>query len=327
MTQPRQQHLQWAAIGTLLGLLAACSSTPPRPPVLPGDPGRSSPNRPADADGPPDNPPVDVLQIPDAEPKVEPIKPGGPNKPYEVQGERYTPMVEDRPVIQTGLASWYGRKFHGKPTASGEIYSLYGMTAAHRTLPIPSYARVRNPRNGKEVIVRVNDRGPFHRERVIDLSYAAAAKLDLLRGLGTVEIERLTHDAIRTGSWRRLALPEVTVVQETEPAPQPKAVSAAADMVATPLEAGPVQRDPVRTTAGRGWWVQLGAFSQQDKAIELQRNAGTGHEWLAPLLALFQENGLHKLQAGPYERRSDATAAMQRIHDLLGLKPILVSRH
>lgn len=328
MNTSRQHRLRWALTGGLLSLLAACSSTPPRPAVPSGGLPRTAPRAP-DVDGPPDHPSVDVLRVPDAEPRVEPIKASGPNKPYEVLGERYTPQVDDQPVVQTGLASWYGRKFHGRPTASGEIYNMYAMSAAHRTLPIPSYVRVRNPRNGAEVIVRVNDRGPFHRERLIDLSYAAAARLDVLRGLTVVEIERLTHEAIREGSWRRHSTGPGTSdnIESDATAPEARALASPSAIIATPLEETAVQRDPVRTTAGRGWWVQLGAFSQHDKAVNLQRNAAERQETLAPLLTVFRENGLHKVQAGPYERRSDATATLQQLQPLLGLKAILVSRH
>jgi rare lipoprotein A len=141
--------------------------------------------------------------VPDAEPRVEPLRTGGPNKPYEVLGQRYVPMATDLPLRESGLASWYGRKFHGRPTASGEPYDMYAMTAAHKTMPLPSYARVRNPANGREIVVRVNDRGPFHPGRVIDLSYTAALRLGVLGGVAPVEVERITHDEIRAGVWRR----------------------------------------------------------------------------------------------------------------------------
>lgn len=154
-------------------------------------------------DGPPLNPPADLIRTPDAEPRIEPIRSGGPNKPYDVLGRHYVPVAQDEPFRERGLASWYGRKFQGLPTSSGEPYDLYAMTAAHPTLPIPSYARIRNPANGREVIVRVNDRGPFHPGRIVDLSYTAALKLGLLRGVAPVELERLTFDEIRTGAWRR----------------------------------------------------------------------------------------------------------------------------
>ena len=164
--------------------------------------GCGTPSGAPDADGPGTRAPGELLRIPDAVPRVEPIRDGGPNKPYEVLGLSFVPMKSDRPFVQRGLASWYGRKFHGRPTASGELYDMYAMTAAHPTMPIPSYARVRNPANGREVIVRVNDRGPFHRGRVIDLSYTAALKLDLLRGVAAVDVARITHAEIRSGAWK-----------------------------------------------------------------------------------------------------------------------------
>jgi len=148
-------------------------------------------------DGPPATPPADLAQRPDAEPRVEPIRVGGPNKPYEVLGRRYEPLTSDVPLQQSGGASWYGRKFHGRPTSSGELYDMYGMTAAHKTMPIPSYARVRNPANGREIVVRINDRGPFADGRIIDLSYAAALKLGVLAGVAPVEVRRITHAEIR----------------------------------------------------------------------------------------------------------------------------------
>ena len=189
-----------ALSAAILALLSACSS-PPRS----GAPSESTPAAAPPGggrDGPPAEVPADLAQRPDPEPRVEPIRSGGPNKPYEVLGQRYTPLAADAPVVESGLASWYGRKFHGRPTASGEVYDMFASSAAHRTMPIPSYALVRNPANGREVVVRVNDRGPFHSDRVIDLSYAAALKLDLLRGTAPVEVRRLTNDDIRSGRWR-----------------------------------------------------------------------------------------------------------------------------
>ena len=155
-------------------------------------------------DGPGDKTPADVANVPDAQPQVEAIRrSGGTSKPYTVLGRGYTPITDDRPFSESGLASWYGRKFHAQSTASGEPYDMYAMTAAHKTLPLPSYVWVRNPANGRQVVVRVNDRGPFVDGRVIDLSYAAAARLDLLRGVAPVEIERITNEDVRTGAWRR----------------------------------------------------------------------------------------------------------------------------
>ena len=163
-----QRWMPRVVIALALVALLGCSSTP-----------RGGASR-GGRDGPGSNPPANLAQVPDAEPRLEPLRSGGPNKPYEVFGRTYTPLAGDAALTERGLASWYGRKFHGRPTSSGEPYDMYAMTAAHKTMPIPSYARVRNPANGREVIVRINDRGPFHAGRVIDLSYTAALKLGVL---------------------------------------------------------------------------------------------------------------------------------------------------
>ena len=170
--------------------------------------------------------------MPDAEPRVEPIRnSGGTSKPYTVLGRAYQPITDDRPFRESGIASWYGRKFHSASTASGEPYDMYAMTAAHKTLPLPSYVRVRNPANGREVIVRVNDRGPFVDGRVIDLSYTAALKLDLLRGVAPVEIERITNEDIRTGAWRR---DSGTAYASAAPQPRQPSRPSAASVVPVP---------------------------------------------------------------------------------------------
>ncbi|MFM7705703.1 MAG: septal ring lytic transglycosylase RlpA family protein, partial [Rubrivivax sp.] len=156
-----------------------------------------------DTDGLPDAVPRNLERTPDAVPRVETIREGGPNKPYEVGGRLYVPFTADRPHREVGSASWYGRRYHGRPTSLGEPYDMFAMTAAHPTLPLPSYARVRNPANGRVVIVRVNDRGPFVPGRIVDLSYTAALRLDVHRGVSTVELERLTFEQIRSGAWRR----------------------------------------------------------------------------------------------------------------------------
>jgi rare lipoprotein A len=186
-----------------LAVLTGCGSAPSRGGGTPAVQPRPGPAASGDRDGPEANPPADLGSVPDAEPKIEPIRSGGPNKPYEVMGRDYRPITEDRPFSERGLASWYGKKFHGRRTASGEIYNMYAMTAAHPTLPIPSYVRVRNPGNDREVVVRINDRGPFHPGRIVDLSYTAAFKLGLLRGVAPVELTRITFDEIRTGAWRK----------------------------------------------------------------------------------------------------------------------------
>lgn len=142
-------------------------------------------------DGPGDNPPTDLAAIPNAQPRREALSTRA-NRPYVVFGRSYQPMTALQPYRQRGHASWYGRKFHGQKTSNGEIYDMYAMTAAHPTLPIPSFARVTNVANGEQVIVRINDRGPFLQGRIIDLSYTAAAKLGYIRaGSAEVEVELL----------------------------------------------------------------------------------------------------------------------------------------
>ncbi len=159
---------------------------------------------------PPKPAPASVPPV-DAVPRAERISSGHPNRPYAIRGELYVPENSDVPMREVGVASWYGHPFHGRLAASGERYDMNAMTAAHPTMPLPSYARVRNLANGREVIVRVNDRGPFRAGRIIDLSRAAARRLGF-SGTTMVEVERLTHDDIRSGAWR--AKPATRVAQK-----------------------------------------------------------------------------------------------------------------
>lgn len=175
-----------------LGLaLAGCGSSPtvptkPSPPTATAKGGGYYLD-----DGPEANPPPNLDAIPDAVPREEPLHRFA-NRSYVALGNTYTPQKERRAHSEEGLASWYGRRFHGKKTASGELYDMYAMTAAHPTLPIPSYARITALDTGKSVVVRINDRGPFHSSRVIDLSYTAAHKLGYLgRGSTRVRVESL----------------------------------------------------------------------------------------------------------------------------------------
>ncbi len=158
-------------------------------------------------DGPDANPPPDLAAIPDAVPRAEPLHRYA-NRPYGVLGSSYVPQTERRAHSEEGMASWYGKRFHGRKTASGERYDMYAMTAAHPTLPIPSYVRVTSLANGKSVVVRINDRGPFHRKRIIDLSYVAASKLGYIgNGSTRVRVESLdasydtTGEAIQQGIY------------------------------------------------------------------------------------------------------------------------------
>jgi len=337
----------------LVGLaLAGCASAPPKVGGVPSlrSPGSIDPGR----DGPEAAPPSGLDRVPDAAPRVETIRSGGPNKPYEVFGREYVPFIQDRAFRERGLASWYGRKFQGRPTASGEIYDMYAMTAAHPTLPLPSYARIRNPANGKEVVVRINDRGPFHAGRIVDLSYAAALRLDLLRGVAPVELERITFDEIRAGSWRRGGEAEATrlaaatpgrVGKPTNAAPAaPVPVPSNAVVPVATLPAAPVDEPPPPPAAppvvasiappaaaaappsARGWFVQLGAFRESAGAESFQRRVGDEVEWLMPLLATVGDEALYRVQAGPYASRADAQEAAARVREALGLVPVIGER-
>ena len=317
----------------LLMLLAGCASRAPAPAPgpRPAAPAGGWPDR----DGPEASVPPDLLQVPDAQPRLEPIRKGGPNKPYEVLGQRYEPLTEDQPLVERGLASWYGKKFHGRPTSSGEVYNMYAMTAAHATMPIPSYARVRNPKNGREVIVRINDRGPFHPGRIIDLSYTAALKLDVLRGVTPVELERITYEDIRTGAWLRgrVVAPELPGSPATEPppvflasapagAPEPVTTQTAA---AAPPAAEPAA-PPTQARIAAGFWLQLGAFAKLDGAESFRRQVLARLDGMAPLLAVVRDKGLHRLQAGPYASREDARQAAEKVREQLALLPLVVER-
>ena len=292
-------------------------------------------------DGPPPDPPADIAERPDAEPRLEAIRSGGANKPYQVFGRDYAPFTADVPFVERGLASWYGRKFHGRPTAIGETYDMYAMTAAHPTLPLPSYARIRNPANGREVIVRVNDRGPFHSGRIVDLSYAAAARLGLLRGVAPVELERITQADIRAGTWRRGgdAPTQVASAAAAAPATLPAAATslvpageqgvALAWVGASSSELAPsdaMATSEAKADNGAGFWVQLGAFRERGGAEGLRRRIAGEAEALLPGLATFADAVFHRVQAGPYASRDRAQEAAQRVREVLGLAAVVVER-
>lgn len=282
--------------------LAGCQSTPTRPVTVQP--------LPVDRDGPEANPPPvrELLNVPDAVPRLEPQRTGGPNKPYEIDGMRYVPRLDDEPEVERGVATWYGRKFHGRPTSNGEVYNMYAMTAAHKTLPIPSYARVRNPANGREVVVRINDRGPFVKGRIIDLSYTAALKLDLLRAAGPVEVRRITQAEIRAGLVTPPAdAPPVFVPSEPAAAPtrtttQDVEVNAVPN--AGPAEAVPLTPTPSSAPAQVGrFWAQLGAFRLPEGAETMRRQLIAEDPAREAQLEVMREGTLHKLQAGPFESR------------------------
>jgi len=285
-----------AGAGVCLALaLAACSSAP-----KPGSKGAASPPAKSGGyyldDGPGENAPANLEAIPDATPREEPLHRGA-NRPYTVFGKTYVPNVSAEPFRQQGYASWYGRKFHGNPTSIGEPYDMYGMTAAHPTLPLPSYARVTNPANMKSVVVRVNDRGPFHSDRIIDLSYTAAAKLDLARkGSGLVIIERVFPGAA-------LPPPPVAVLpplQAPVPPPPPN------------IAVSPIMPEPM------GFFLQLGAFSSRDNAENFRVRMARELDWNREPIQLVHTEPWYRVRMGPYATRAEAeaiAAEVRRSHD------------
>ena len=302
--------------GTVLCLiaafsLAACSSAP-KPPVRIGTPTTSAENPPAPTptpstntssrsggyykdDGPGANPPPNLEAIPDAEPKSEPLHKFA-NNPYAVFGQNYTPNKSGKPYQVRGIASWYGKKFHGRRTSSGETYDMYAMTAAHPTLPIPSYVRVTSVKNGKSVVVRVNDRGPFHANRVIDLSYTAAAKLGFVQaGSSLVDVEKI--DATQWTPTQPTSAPFLTAIAAPEPAP---------------------------TAEVGDYWLQLGAFSVQANAeqllLKLKNELGT----LSESLRIQTTEGLYRLRAGPFNSTEEANALALELKRLTNIQPVLL---
>ena len=248
-------------------------------------------------DGPGDNPPADIDAIPDAVPRVEAIL-SRTSRPYQALGETYTPMTRYQPYKATGIASWYGRRYHGQKTSSGEVYDMYGMTAAHTVLPIPSYARVTNPENGKTVVVKVNDRGPFKNDRLIDLSYAAAYKLRLTgKGSGKVEVEAIDPTA------------KQDVIPKQDEAATPPLTTPTVGEVAIPSSAS--------------IYLQVGAFRQKDNAEQLRNRIVQSPDIVNLQAESWYNDNLYRVRIGPFASREEALRTAEKIKESLGLTAIL----
>jgi rare lipoprotein A len=347
----------------LPALIVACGS-PATKPTPSRDTVAKSPDRTAPGgkrgggyyldDGPGDNPPPNLESIPDAQPRAEPLHRLA-NRPYTVLGKSYVPSQALGPYKKQGVGSWYGRKFHGQNTSSGEVYDMYGMTAAHPTLPIPSYARVTNVTTGKSVVVRVNDRGPFLSERVIDLSYTAAYKLGYAnKGSALVDVESI--------------VPGQTLLAQAGPEPLPKAAPSpiatapkiggngradrpAATPAAVPVlvasaparSAGLTQTDepdpiaeilaaagegppPATVTETGGRFLQLAAFSSRQSAESYKDHLSRQLEWMSDRLVIRPKGNIFRLHAGPYPTAAEATRAADRVRQAMDLKPFVVSQ-
>ncbi len=295
----------WQTAACLAALLSsACvvepvpSRPPYREPLRPGpavNQAATLPPAPAsEQDRPPtaSEIPANVSETPDAVPEpVERSRYGNPDS-YEVFGKRYVVLADARGFKQRGHASWYGKKFHGRRTSSGERYDMFAMTAAHKTLPIPTYARVTNLSNGKSVVVRVNDRGPFHKGRIVDLSYSAASRLDLIKhGSAEVQLEVVDADGA--------PVPAAPVIAAAPEAPVP---------VAAPVVVASVARTPR--------FLQAGVFNDTNNALTFRDHLMLGG--IKPLVVKStQRNGkwVYRVLVGPFEDPTKLAAMRTRLSD------------
>ena len=301
---PSGYKLLFAGLVAAVLTLAGCSTTPPVAgtseiqPQPESAPGKSAVVQKRGGayykdDGPGDNPPANLDDIPDAQPRAEPLHRFA-NRPYNVFGADYVPAKAVMPFRQLGRASWYGKRFHGKPTSSGEPYDMYSMTAAHPTLPIPSYARITHRASGRSVVVRINDRGPFHKGRIMDLSYAAAHRLGYVNvGSAEVEVEAIVPDGV-----------EMVATEKPVP-PLPGRRPAA--LVPPPVPAEPpvqlaLAETSTLTDATRGIFLQLG------------------------VLEVLADGKRYRLHLGPFASVTEAKGEAERIARELKFRPFVVTR-
>jgi rare lipoprotein A len=304
----------------MLSLLAGCAHNPPRPHQPP--PGANPPTTVLPA-----NPP-DVNQIPDAVPRIEPRSPYGNPPFYTVAGRRYVVLPSSTGYVERGVASWYGTEFHGLRTSTGEAYDMFAMTAAHKTLPLPCYARVTNLSNGRSAVVRINDRGPFVDNRIIDLSYSAARKLDMIRnGTAFVQVEVLTPAAPATTAGLPVAAPAVaaasvgpSTVPAVTPAPATAAPAASGSSTAPPPESATAPTPPAPTVATlptpvptSTFYIQVGAYARPENAdITARKLRANGIEHVITLAASANQP-LQRVRIGPIESVQQFDALIARL--------------
>lgn len=283
-------------VAALLFIISACSNNTPRM-------GQSSVQKHVKGggyyldDGPEDNPPSNLDSVPDAVPRNEPLK-AATMRPYVALGKTYTPMTALGSYKQRGQASWYGKRYHGQRTASGDVYDMYSMTAAHPTLPIPSYVRVTNLQNGSSVTVRINDRGPFLGGRLIDLSYVAAYKLGILaNGSARVEVESILPDG--SGKQNLAATPPAQLQS---------------DKVTEKMPGNDTDK----------FYLQLAAFGSIHNAQSYLTQLRFDLPAIVQQAQINQTKGLHKVLVGPFPDQESATQTANVIIASGSPKPILV---
>ncbi|WP_162932497.1 septal ring lytic transglycosylase RlpA family protein [Solimonas sp. K1W22B-7] len=313
-------RLRAAGVALLCLLLTACATAPPAPPHkprrMPPPPQQQMPRVSRTPGLAPDyvpgaaplserdrgpaleEIPEGIELTPDAVPVDEPRSRSGNSPEYQVFGETYRTLGKAGAFRERGHASWYGKKFHGRKTASGEIYNMFKMTAAHKTLPLPSYVRVTNLANGKSTVVRVNDRGPFHKGRIIDLSYAAAAKLDIIdHGAMMVEIEAVTagDTPVTAVADAGTAAPAAAVTAPAIPPPAPRAEVRAAP----PTPQG---------------WLQIASFIDPINAVSLREELqGKGFVGTSVITTDLGGETLHRVVAGPFHDEASSLDLRRRL--------------
>ncbi len=306
-------------------ILASCSQTPDTESAsTPTNQGWEEPNKgrySQATDSHPNRLPT-LLEMTDPEPRAETLSRGG-NKPYNIYGVDYSPLTDLMEYNEIGIASWYGNKFHGHLTSNGETYNVFSMTAAHKTLPLPSYVRVTNLDNGKSAIVRVNDRGPFHNDRIIDLSYSAAYKIGMMgKGTARVRVELLASPAMANQESYAMGLGsrsnqfEETTIVSNPAAPRPGSIAApvAAPVAAQvamprPTAAQAASSAPAAANKVTGCFIQLVASGNREKLQQL--GADLQQQWSVST-QINDGNGIFRLLAGPMPSAAEANSWLER---------------
>ena len=327
------------AISALSILLAACgASTPVKPAPPKPEPSvkaeakptvdantetpKSEPAKPSTSvtkpggyyldDGPEDNPPANLESVADAVPHSEPLL-ARANKPYYAFNISYQPMTDYAPYKKRGLASWYGKRYHGQKTSTGEVYDMYAMTGAHTILPIPSYARVTNLANKKSVVVRINDRGPFHSDRIVDLSYVAAYKLGLLsKGSAMVEVEAIDTRGMPNAANN----PTNTAAQESNNTTSP-------DTTIAPLS---IEGATAPQNVTKGLFVQVGAFKVKTNGDELIEKLVKDKLAERNLINNWYNEGTYRVRLGPFVNKEEAERTAAKIKSSLKLNTYIINQ-
>jgi rare lipoprotein A len=310
----------------MLLLLAGCAHAPPRPSPAPA-PAPAAPTTVLPRNAP------DVYQVPDAVPRDEPRSAFGNPPFYYVAGHRYVVLPSATGYVERGVASWYGTEFHGLRTSTGEPYDMFAMTAAHKTLPLPCYARVTNLSNGRSVVVRINDRGPFVSNRIIDVSYSAAARLDMIRnGTAFVQVEVLTpaaptlnasmpvsSPAAQAASIGVSSVPSVSVAPMSAP-PGSTPSAGAAPVIAVTAETSAAAHPPAGPTvtpapAGT-FYIQVGAYSRPENASAAVRKLRAAGMANVLTLAPDARQPLQRVRVGPIATVQQFDATIERLNAL-----------